>query len=319
MRPYLKYYQATEPSLWQGPEDTASGRFFQHVLMQNLHNIPLSYQTNTHLFLGFCSDEGIRRNQGRTGAAKGPLALREALAKIAYHGKKTFIDLGNIICVDNDLEGAQSALSQLIDESHALGYKTHVFGGGHEMAYGHFLGLAKHYPKMGIINFDAHFDLRPLTATGLGTSGTPFLQIKEYCKAHHAPFHYACLGIQKAANTASLFQTAQELQVSYLTAEALFNMSLEEQKAFLDGFLQAVDAVYLSICMDVFAEAYAPGVSAPQALGLTPWQILPLLKYLLQTGKVVSTDLAELSPRWDEGAKTARLAAMIAAETLMES
>ena len=66
------------------------------------------------------------------------------------------------------------------------------------------------------------------------------------------------------------------------------------------------------------AECFAPGWNhcAPQTMGLTPWQILPLLKYIIQTGKVVSLDIAELSPPLNQNQKTARLAALIIAELL---
>ena len=92
--------------------------------------------------------------------------------------------------------------------------------------------------------------------------------------------------------------------------------NLEAQITFLANFIANHKHIYLSICLDVFAECYAPGVSAPQAMGLTPWQAFPLLKYLLQTGKVVGLDVAELSPPLDQGQKTARLAASLVAALL---
>ncbi len=42
-----------------------------------------------------------------------------------------------------------------------------VLGGGHEIAFGHYCGIKDYNAsidrkdKLGIINFDAHFDLRP--------------------------------------------------------------------------------------------------------------------------------------------------------------
>lgn len=41
--------------------------------------------------------------------------------------------------------------------------------------------------------------------------------------------------------------------------------------------------------------------NALQAMLLTPQQALALLKYILQTGKVISLDVAELSPPLDQG------------------
>ncbi|KTD16582.1 formimidoylglutamase [Legionella jordanis] len=309
-------YLPPDASLWRGRKDSLPGeRFFQRVNLINLQSQSLATNQQGIAFLGFCSDEGIRRNEGRPGAKEGPMSIREQLAKLPCHKSKNLIDIGNIVCQGEELELAQSEFAQLIQYAKSSGYKTIAFGGGHEIAWAHYLGLTANYPKLAIINFDAHFDLRPLK-DNQATSGTPFLQIAQYCRQNQLPFNYCCLGIQPVGNTESLFKIADELDVTYLTAEQINTKSLAWQIAFLDDFLLSHDYIYLTICMDVFAECFAPAVSAPQALGMTPWQALTLLKYILQTGKVVSFDVAELSPPLDQNHKTARLAANLVAELL---
>lgn len=313
MNDFLTNYVAPNPDTWQGRGDSLPNeRFFQKIECLDLSH--QSYKQNDQpSIIGFCCDEGVKRNLGREGAKEGPDAIRTHFAKLASHNSLTFYDVGNIECKDENLESAQQSLAQLIDFSHQRGHQTIVLGGGHETAWGHYLGLSKHYQKLGIINFDAHFDLRPLTKQQ-GSSGTPFTQIKDFCDQHNRLFDYCCLGIQPTANTTSLFDRAEEFRVSYLTAESIQKESLNWQLAFLDGFLLHHDYIYLSICLDVFNEAYAPGVSASQLLGLSPWQVMPLLKYIKQSGKVVSIDIVELSPTYDINQKTARLAAVMLAE-----
>ncbi|WP_028387725.1 formimidoylglutamase [Legionella fairfieldensis] len=316
MLPDLLNYESTEPSIWQGRKDSRPGeRFFQHVTVLDLTQQRLRQTRGETVITGFCSDEGIKRNAGRVGAKDGPLQLREQLARLACHSDQQFIDIGNIIATDK-LEAAQEQFARLIDHCHQQGYKTVALGGGHEIAWPHFRGLAPHYSNLGIINFDAHFDLRPLKKGHYATSGTPFRQIADYCLQHQFVFNYCCLGIQRIANTESLFASAHESGVAYLYAEQIHEKSLAWQTDFLDNFISNHEFIYLSLCLDVFAECFAPGVSAPQATGLTPWQVIPLLKYILQTGKVVGFDIAELSPPLDEGHKTARLAASLMAELL---
>ncbi|MBA3535656.1 MAG: formimidoylglutamase [Tatlockia sp.] len=311
----LLNYEATKPSIWQGRKDSLPGeRFFQQVDLLDLNMQSLKKSRPATIILGFCSDEGISRNEGRIGAKYGPVKLREQLAKLACHSPKRIIDIGNIVC-NKDLELAQEQFARMINHCHQLGYKTLGFGGGHEIAWGHFSGLTCHYPKLGIINFDAHFDLR-FSKEDYSTSGTSFRQIATYCLQNQLPFDYCCIGIQSSANTQSLFDCAKELNVSYLTTEQINKESFAWQSTFLDNFMLNHDYIYLSLCLDVFAECFAPGVSAPQAMGLTPWQTLPLLKYILQTGKVIGLDIAELSPPLDEEQKTARLAAGLVAELL---
>lgn len=312
----LPNYQPANPALWQGRKDTPDAeRFFQKITFINNQSSLISKDKKT-IFLGFASDAGITRNQGRAGAKLGPDQIKAQLAKLPCPMSDTFIDLGNILCEGNELESAQSQFAELIKFCHQQGHKTIAFGGGHEIAWAHYQGLVPCYNKLGIINFDAHFDLRPYQKGQLGTSGTPFSQIATFCEEHHLPFDYCCIGIQKFGNTPSLFKRADELNVNYLSAEDLHEKSLAWQIAFLDDFMLNRDHIYLTICLDVLAECFAPGVSAPQTLGLSPWQILPLLKYIMQSGKVVSLDIAELSPPLDQEQKTARLAALIIAELL---
>ncbi|MDI9818151.1 MULTISPECIES: formimidoylglutamase [unclassified Legionella] len=310
-------YEVTNSSLWQGRKDSLPReRFFQRVDCVDIRSQSLTPSQDNIILAGFCCDEGIKRNEGRPGAKTGPSALREQLAKLPCHSNKQLTDIGNIICQDQQLETAQEQFAKLVNYLHQQGHKTLAFGGGHEIAWGHFSGLISSYPKLGIINFDAHFDLRPMKGGHDATSGTPFRQMAKFCLENQLTFDYCCLGIQAIGNTASLFATASELNVRYLTAEQIHMESLAWQIAFLDNFLLNHENIYLTICLDVFAECFAPGVSAPQILGLTPWQALPLLKYILQTGKVVSIDIAELSPSLDQEQKTARLAASLVAELL---
>lgn len=312
----LPNYQLANPDLWQGRTDTATQeRFFQKIQFLNSQSELISKDKKT-IFLGFASDAGIIRNMGRPGAKLGPDQIKTQLAKLPCPSNEEFIDLGSIVCEGDALESAQSQFAELIALCHQQGHKTIALGGGHEIAWAHYQGLAPKYKKLGIINFDAHFDLRPCLQGQQGNSGTPFSQIAGYCEQHQLPFQYCCIGIQKFGNTPSLFNRAKELNAKYLCAEQLGTQSFAWQIAFIDDFMLNLDHIYLTICLDVFAECFAPGVSAPQALGLSPWQVLPLLKYIMQSGKVVSIDIAELSPPLDQDQKTARLAALIIAELL---
>lgn len=313
---HLSNYQKADPLLWQGRQDTLNAeRFFQKIIFPARQTELITTEKKIAL-LGFESDTGVRRNLGRPGAKLGPNQIKTQLAKLPCALDRDLVDIGTIVCNEEELETAQSQFAHLIGFCHQQGHKTVAFGGGHEIAWAHYQGLAPYYSRLGIINFDAHFDLRPHEKNQPGTSGTPFSQIAAFCNENNQNFNYCCLGVQKMSNTPSLFQRAHELNVKYLTAEDLYANSIAWHIAFLDEFMLNLDHIYLTLCLDVFAEAFAPGVSAPQPLGLTPWQVVPLLKYIIQSGKVVSLDIAELSPPLDQEQKTARLAALITAELL---
>ena len=190
-----------------------------------------------------------------------------------------------------------------------------VLGGGHETTFGHFQGQHNFLkdkgktPELGIVNFDAHFDLRPYDMGN--SSGTMFRQMADVCKAEGTPYHYFPIGIQQHSNTVSLFKKAEELGVDYVLAKDLQASNLESILERMDQFLYQCDDTYITVCSDVFSSAFAPGVSAPQSLGLDPEIVLPLIKHVLRTRKVRGFDICEISPRFDQDNTTANLGAVI--------
>ena len=81
-------------SLWTGRIDAAEG---QGALRWHQWVKPVADGLPAGAALiGLASDEGVRRNQGRTGARKGPVALRKALANLAWHGHAPLYDAGDV-------------------------------------------------------------------------------------------------------------------------------------------------------------------------------------------------------------------------------
>ena len=143
------------------------------------------------------------------------------------------------------------------------------------------------------------------------SSGTMFRQMADVCKAESTPYHYFPIGIQQHSNTVSLFKKAEELGVDYVLAKDLQASNLESILERMDQFLYQCDDTYITVCSDVFSSAFAPGVSAPQSLGLDPEIVLPLIKHVLRTRKVRGFDICEISPRFDQDNTTANLGAVI--------
>jgi formiminoglutamase len=268
-------------------------------------------------FIGYCSDEGIKLNKGRTGAAKGPDSIRKELANLpcSFTREVELFDAGNIFSGNQTLEESQRMLAMAVERILELNLFPVVLGGGHEIAFGHFSGilnqLAKHKeePRIGIVNFDAHFDLRPYSNGG--SSGTAFRQISDLTREKGHRYSYFCIGIQRHSNTNSLFKTARELGVDYILAKDIMNSSDWSVFESLDDFMKLQDHIYITICSDVFSSAYAPGVSAVQPLGLDPEIVLKLIKYIAKSNKLVSFDIAEVSPRFDQDSITASLASVL--------
>lgn len=313
-------YKPSVKGAWKGRVDaqdgTAGWRWHQAVQLLDLsQQVPdVNQQQTAFAFLGFCCDEGVKRNQGRTGAAAGPAALRQAMASLAHHlpAEVLLYDAGDVLCTNQKLEEAQEQLAKKVAMLLQKGYKPLVLGGGHEVAYGHFLGLqyANLHQQVGILNFDAHFDLRQYDKQP--SSGTPFLQIADSQRNSNNQFKYKVLGVQAHANTRALFQVADSLGVKYTQATEVQLANLTALKENLDEFLAEVAGVYLTIDLDVFAAGVAPGVSAVNALGLQPEIVIALVQHVARSGKLLSMDLAELNPTYDIDSRTAKLGAVLA-------
>ncbi|HRO95304.1 arginase family protein, partial [Citricoccus sp.] len=161
--------------------------------------------------------------------------------------------------------------------------------------------------RLGILNLDAHFDLR---AADRATSGTPFRQIAEAEAAAGRPLDYAVLGISPPNNTRALFDTAERLGVHYLTDEDCADRP-ESVAAFVEDALGRADVVHLSVDLDVLPAAVAPGVSAPAGFGVPVHVIHAVCRQVAASGRTAVLDVVELNPRYDVDGRTARTAARL--------
>ncbi len=315
------FYRPTAEGIWSGRNDGSDAdvqRFHQRIITIDLltEDLPDLTDKKGIALIGFACDEGVRRNGGRTGAKEGPLQIRKACGSLPVHFNEDtiLIDLGDIICDNREMDQAQLALSAMIKYVLKSGYRPLVIGGGHEVAYGHYKGIKEYSgleAPIGIINFDAHFDMRRPNENGYN-SGTGFLQIASDCQMEKKPFRYMPIGIQQNSNTKQLFDLAAALNVNYISAEQFMPLQQEEIFHKIKQFIDGSSAIYLTICMDVFSAAAAPGVSALAYNGLFPDPFFfHCLQTILSSGKVISSDIAECNPAYDINQSTAKLAAAL--------
>jgi len=308
-----------ELSSWAGRQDTDSAGD-----TRRLHQVVLPFDNSSEggaTLIGFACDEGVRRNHGRVGAAQGPDAIRRMLASLPAHCIARLFDAGNISCVDGELEQAQIRLADRVKQALSQHAFPLVLGGGHEVAYGTFLGIARHLDqalrtgRLLIINFDAHFDLRE---TDQASSGTPFKQIAEWCHQAGVEFHYLCYGISRLGNTPALFSRAQELGVRFKLDSEIALGNLADIESELQDQLATATHVYLTIDLDVLPAEKAPGVSAPAAYGMQLEKLEYLVQVVKDSGKLIAADIAECNPTYDRDGLTAKVAARLA-HTLLQT
>ncbi|MFS0557969.1 formimidoylglutamase [Brevibacillus sp. 179-C9.3 HS] len=305
--------------LWTGRTDhterRSSFRYHQIVEITDLDTLQAA-KDRTVAIIGFECEEGVRRNQGRLGAAQAPNAIRQALASLPWkvdEGKR-MIDVGNIACQNDELEAAQEELGQAVAAIFSKSMTPIILGGGHETLYGHYAGVRKHIGKdasLGIINIDAHFDLRSYEIQP--SSGTMFRQILE----HDKNSSYFVLGIQRFGNTQELFDKADELGARFILEEDIDDARMDVIILQVNEFIEKHDHVMLTLCTDVLNAAFAPGVSAPSPFGLTPMVVRTLIRTVAAHKKTLSFDICEVNPVLDENGRTVKLGAYLTNEAIM--
>ncbi len=326
---YTKY-QPFNQSLYSGRDEP-----FENERACYWHELMRAYNSQKIGLVGFACDQGVRRNQGRVGTKDAPDMIRQAFGKLPCSTAllnqfgtdrtatlATLIgDTGSIECVDNNqllpnaLEATQQAYADKITAVLNQGGLAIGLGGGHSIAYASFLGLwqslsdtDKASQRIGVINFDAHLDIRQ---SDVATSGTPFRQIAEQLQEGNRPFHYLCIGVSEYSNTAALFDRAETLGVQMITDNDCYRQPFEQITQTLNDFMQQVDILYLTIDMDCFAVGLVPGVSATAAKGLTLDFVERCIERLMASGKVKIADLAEINPTFDIDGISSKVAARL--------
>jgi len=263
-------------------------------------------------------DIGVARNGGRTGAAGAPEAITKAFYKLTpFNGEYSLFDKIHLIDagslkVDNlTLEEGQALQEHVMITLLDHGYIPIVIGGGHEIAYPNGAAVGAVFPSFGLINFDAHTDVRPLLDERLGHSGSPFRQIAEGEDSNFNGNTFVEFGIQTASCSQCHYDYVQRLGGTIMMYPTIrrngFQVSLE-QAFFIAG--KESDAMYISFDIDAIASAYAPGVSAPAAVGFTADEFIEAAYMAGKNPKTRLVDFVEMNPLYDQDNRTAKLVAL---------
>lgn len=302
--------------IWLGRVDEEKSidnlRYHQIIEHQQVNDTE-SLTTPSVAIIGFECDEGVRRNGGQIGAKKAPNEIRHALANIPWRAEvnSKVIDYGNITCDDGNLEKAQIHLGEAVNKLIKSNKRVVVLGGGHETLYGHYLGVRAAYgmnKTIGLLNIDAHFDLRDYSKET--SSGTMFKQILDKDKN----VEYLVCGIGRYSNTTELFKRADEYGVKYLYEEDLERAELQ---LVIDEFAQKCDVLLLTVCMDVIDVAHAPGVSATSSFGLLPKQVREIIQIVMHHPIATTFNICEVNPELDHDHRTEKLAAQLTNEAII--
>jgi len=235
------------------------------------------------------------------GPAKAPALIRKALYSdsmnlYAENGisieNESVIDKGDFKISDYfDIE--KITLDHLASDA-----KVFSLGGDHSVTFPIIKAFHQHYPKLDMLHIVAHADLYHDYEGDPYSHACPFARIMEN--------GFAVKLVQVGIRTLNPHQTEQAKK---------YNVEVHEMRLLdLTKIPKFNNPLYISLDMDGFDPAYAPGVSHHEPGGLSSRQVISLIQGI--DTEIVGADIVEYNPARDFQDMTAYLAAKMTKELL---
>ncbi len=201
-------------------------------------------------------------------------------------------DLGDFVITD------YSDIEKITEENLKQGSKLLSLGGDHSITYPLIKALSNQYEKIDILHIDAHADLYDDYEGDKYSHACPFARIIETGQVDRL--------VQIGVRTLNPHQRDQ--------AEK-FNVEVYAPNDYnffsIESFTKPL---YISLDMDAFDPAFAPGVSHLESGGLTPREVISIIQNL--KANVIGADIVEFNPSNDINNITAYLAAKLYKELI---
>lgn len=254
--------------------------------------------------IGYPCDDGVERNNGRVGAKNGPQVIWSRLPKLGpLINPELQINICNLNLVDRgnvpvfeSLEETHVMLTKAIKSTIDDGFIAVVVGGGNDQSYCNAKGLMNSLQSgnIGVVNIDAHLDVRPLLDGNLAHSGSPFRQLlqDEVFKRDDGRFcEFSVQGNQSSAEHAQ-FVKDNGGDIIWLS-QVRYNAVKEFEKV-LNSFGQR--DVFISFDIDSIQSSDCPGVSCPATIGLSSQDALDICFAAGRHENTRMLDLSEFNP-----------------------
>ncbi len=254
-----------------------------------------------------------RTSTYRSGSRFGPAAIREASLNIETYSLRSKVDIEDVAISDvGDLNVVDSMdetlrrLSDVVRDITNAGKLPIALGGEHTVTLGMVRALRD--KSLGVINFDAHGDLRDEYSGEKLNHATVMRRISEIV----GPQNLVLVGIRALCKEEVQYMKSHKVK-NYQSSEIL-GERYERVAAKIASTVSRFKRLYVTIDIDVFDPAFAPGVGNPEADGLDPSSVLAVLSRICDS-RIVGLDLVEVSPNYDTGI-TAALASRLLFEAI---
>jgi len=248
------------------------------------------------------------------GAGKGPYHILDASAQLERIDEETLFDWGDLslhtlpaVIPDADPDAALGQMKAAAEQVLRARKSLLTLGGDHAVSIGPILAAAEMYPDVGVLQVDAHMDLRD---EWNGSRYNHACVMRRVAETAHPPI--VQVGIR--AFSRQEFEFAQK----HSNIHTLYAHQIDQAGAeWIDRAIQTLpQRVYLSIDLDGLDPSVVPGTGTPEPGGLTYRQLVGLIRAVGRSRSVVAADITELAKI--EGTQVSEYtAAKIAAKILV--
>ncbi len=207
-------------------------------------------------------------------------------------------DMGDIKMHTTDIQRCQAnieeGLYQLYQELPTM--LPIVIGGDHSITRPSLKAFARANAdkKIGLIQFDTHFDVRNLEDGG-PSNGTPFRGLLE--DGVISGENIVQIGIHGFSNSAVYRDYVRENKITYYTMRQVRQIGLEQlMKQIVVQLSSKVNLIYVTVDIDVLDLSHCPGSPGAAPGGMMSWELFEAVYHLGLHRQVAALDLVELDP-----------------------
>ncbi len=223
----------------------------------------------------------------KAGARFGPTLIRHATLNLESYildydidiAKLPIADIGDVAVVAGDPKKTTDRVRETVEELKKANPKTSpiLLGGEHSQTLGAVEALK---PKSYVV-FDAHLDLRD--------------------SYEDNPYNHACVArrISELGVKEAMFgiRSGTREEVEYAEREGIAWVHARDYD--FDAFVELVkplpEPVYLSVDIDVFDLSLVPSTGTPEAGGLSFWDVVEAIEWLVENKRIAGFDIMEVA------------------------
>lgn len=226
------------------------------------------------------------------GTRFGPRAILEASRQVEFYDEELdrephsigVATLAEIEIDPADVEAGLNRLESTIGDVAAKGLVPLTLGGEHTLTYAPVAALRERYPGLGVLQLDAHLDLRD------SYQGTKLSHASVMRRIRELGIPTVAVGIRSVSREEADYVHAEKAPVHLAREIRARGLPVDE---IVDSL---PNPIYITIDLDAFDPAYVPGVGTPEPGGLTWDEGLRLLRAAFERRQVVGCDIVELCP-----------------------